>query len=190
MPNQHNQDQLQMLKDKLSKAKAFAIVNYEGTTATDQVKLHVELKNAGAEFIVAKNTLIKLALENKDFSESLNGMNAIVFSYEDEVAGFKQIVNFHEEADKLEIKQGGMNDKVLSSQEILELSKLPSKNELIATLIARIKGPAFGLVNVLQAGQKNLVYVLKAITDSEFSSKVPKHSASTQDAVHISEKGK
>ena len=114
----------------------------------------------------------------------------IVFSYEDEVAGFKQIVNFHEEADKLEIKQGGMNDKVLSSQEILELSKLPSKNELIATLITRIKGPAFGLVNVLQAGQKNLVYVLKAITDSEFSSKVPKHSASTQDAVHISEKEK
>ncbi len=167
MPNQHNQDQLQMLKDKLSKAKSFAIVNYEGTSASDQVELRAKLKAAGAEFVVAKNTLVGLALENKEFSESLNGMSAVVFSYEDEVAGFKQVVEFHEEADKLEIRQGGMDDKVLSSQEILELSKLPSKDQLIATLISRVKGPAFGLVNVLQAGSKNLVYVLKAISEKE-----------------------
>ena len=167
MPNQHNQDQLQMLKDKLSKAKSFAIVNYEGTSASDQVELRAKLKAAGAEFVVAKNTLVGLALENKEFSESLNGMSSVVFSYEDEVAGFKQVVEFHEEADKLEIRQGGMDDKVLSSQEILELSKLPSKDQLIATLISRVKGPAFGLVNVLQAGSKNLVYVLKAISEKE-----------------------
>jgi large subunit ribosomal protein L10 len=167
MPNQHNQDQLQMLKDKLSKAKSFAIVNYEGTSADDQIELRAKLKAAGAEFVVAKNTLVGLALENKEFSESLNGMSAIVFSYEDEVSGFKQVVEFHEEADKLEIKQGGMDSKVLSVEEILELSKLPSKDQLIATLISRIKGPAFGLVNVLQAGSKNLVYVLKAISEKE-----------------------
>ncbi|MBU0578807.1 50S ribosomal protein L10 [Patescibacteria group bacterium] len=165
MPNQHNQDQLQMLKDKLSKAKAFAIVNYQGTSASDQVKLRSQLKAAGAEFVVAKNTLVGLALENKEFSDSLNGMSAIIFSYEDEVAGFKQIVDFHQEIDKLEIKQGGIDDRVLSAVEILELSKLPSKDQLIATLIARIKGPAFGLVNVLTASQKNLVYVLKALSE-------------------------
>lgn len=167
MPNQHNQDQLQMLKDKLSKAKSFAIVNYEGTSAEDQVKLRTALRDAGAEMVVAKNTLVALTLENKDFAESLNGMNAIVFSYEDEVSGFKQIVNFHDEAEKLEIKQGGMEGKVLSAGEILELSKLPSKDELIATLIARIQGPTSGLVNVLSASAKNLVYVLKAVLEKE-----------------------
>lgn len=167
MPNQHNQDQVQMLKDKLGKAKSFAIVNYEGTSADDQVELRAKLKAAGAEFLVAKNTLVSLALENKDFAESLQGMNAIVFSYEDEVAGFKQIVDFHEEADKLEIKQGGMDDKVLSVEEILELSKLPSKDQLIATLISRIQGPAYGLVNVLSASQKNLVYVLNTISERD-----------------------
>lgn len=165
MPNQHNQDQLQMLKDKLGKAKSFAIVSYEGTSADEQVKLRSALKAAGAELVVAKNTLVGLTLENKEFAESLNGMNAIVFSYEDEVSGFKQIVNFHQEADKLEIKQGGMDDKVLSAAEIFELSKLPSKDELIVTLIARIKGPAYGLVNVLKASQKSLVYVLTAISN-------------------------
>ncbi len=167
MPNQHNQDQLKMLQEKLSRAKSFAIVNYDGTSAADQVKLRAALKEAGAEFVVAKNTLVGLALENKSFAESLNGMNAIVFSYEDEVSGFKQIVNFHEEEKKLEIKQGGMNDKVLSIEEVFELSKLPSKDQLIATLIARIQGPASGLVNVLKASQKSLVYVLKAISEKE-----------------------
>lgn len=167
MPNQHNQDQLAMLKEKLSRAKSFAIVNYEGTSADDQVKLRSALTAAGAEMVVAKNTLVGLTLDNKEFADSLNGMNAIVFSYEDEISGFKQVVNFHEEADKLEIKQGGMEGKVLSAEEIMELSKLPSKDELIATLIARIQGPAHGLVNVLSATSKNLVYVLKAISEKE-----------------------
>ncbi|MBT3249444.1 MAG: 50S ribosomal protein L10 [Candidatus Pacebacteria bacterium] len=165
MPNQHNQDQLKMLKEKLSRAKSFAIVNYDGTSAADQVKLRSALKDAGAEFVVAKNTLVGLAVENKEFAESLNGMNAIVLSYEDEISGFKQVVNFHEEEKKLEIKQGGMDDKVLSIEEVFELSKLPSKDQLIATLIARIQGPASGLVNVLKASQKSLVYVLKAISE-------------------------
>lgn len=167
MPNQQNQDQLAQLKEKLEKAKSFAIVNYEGTTVADQVKLRGELKKAGAELTVAKNTLMNLAIENPDFADSLKGMNAIVFSYEDEIAAFKQIVEFHDESEKLEIKQGQMEDKVLSSAEIFELSKLPSKSELISTLISRIQGPAHGLVNVLSASQKNLVYVLKAISDKE-----------------------
>ena len=52
MPNQHNQDQLKMLQEKLSRAKSFAIVNYDGTSASDQIKLRAALKDAGAEFVV------------------------------------------------------------------------------------------------------------------------------------------
>lgn len=165
MPSQKNQQRVEQLKDKLNQAKAFAIVDYAGTSVADQVALRSKLKEAGAEFVVAKNTLVKLALENDDFSESLAGMNALIFSYDDEVAGFKQVVDFHEETEKLEVKQGKMNDRVLSAAEILELSKLPGKDELMATLIVRIKGPAFGLVNVLRASQKELLYVLQAIGD-------------------------
>lgn len=165
MPNKHNQQQVEMLKDKLSKAKSFAIVNYEGTSVADQVELRAMLREAGSEFTVAKNTLISLAVENEEVSEVLNGMNAIIFSYDDEVAGFKQVVNFHEDKEKLEILKGKMDDKVLSPAEIMELSKLPSKDELIGQLIARIKGPAYGLANVLSATSRDLVYVLKAVAD-------------------------
>lgn len=167
MPNQKNQQQLDMLKDKLTKAKAVAIVNYEGTTVADQVTLRAKLQAIGAEFLVAKNTLINLTLDKAEFAESLEGMNGIVFSYEDEVAGFKELVQFHKDTEKLTIRQGLLDDRVLSADQIAEISKLPSKTELIGVLMARLQSPAFGLVNVLKAGQRNLVYVLKAIADKQ-----------------------
>lgn len=167
MPSQKNQQQAKILQNKLSKAKAFAIVSYEGTNVADQVKLRAMLKTTGAEFVVTKNTLVKLALQNDEFAEALTGMNALVFSYEDEVAGFKQVGKFHQETNKLEIKMGLIDDRVLSTEEILKLSQLPSKDELISTLIARLQGPVFGLANVLQGTQKSLLYVLKAVSEQK-----------------------
>jgi len=96
---------------------------------------------------------------------SFAGQNAFVFSYEDEVGGLKALFTFHEEKEKLVIKQGLMGDTVLSAEELASLSKLPSKNELVATLISRLQGPTYGLVNVLLAGQRDLVYALKAVAD-------------------------
>lgn len=165
MPSQKNQQRLEVLKEKLKQSKAFAIVNYEGTNVADQVELRAKLSEAGAEFFVSKNTLIELALENEELVEVLSGMNAIVFSYDDQVSAFKQVVDFHEETDKLELKKGWMQDRVLGVEEMLKLSKLPSKDELIGQLMAQLQGPASGLVSVLQAGQKDLLYVLKEIKD-------------------------
>ncbi len=167
MPKQYKQDLVELLKEKISQSKAIAIVNYEGTSVQDQVKLRAKLSEAGAELTVAKNTFINIALGNDQFAEELQGMNAIVFSYDDQVSAFKELVEFNKETDKVEIKKGLLDDKVLSPAEVVELSKLPSKNELIGMVMARLQGPAFGLVSVLQAGQRNLVYVLKAIQDQK-----------------------
>jgi large subunit ribosomal protein L10 len=167
MPNQHNQDQVAILTEKKARAKSLAVVQYDGTTANDQVKLRAELKEVGGELFVTKNTLINIALGKGNVAESLEGMNAVVFSYEDEVSALKKLFAFHKDKSKLVIKQGMMADKVLSADEVEKLSKLPGKNELIATLISRIQGPAYGLVNVLKASQRNLVYVLQAIKDTK-----------------------
>lgn len=169
MPSQQNQQQLEMLKEKTSKAKSIAIVDYSGTTVNDQVKLRKEIKQAGGEFLVAKNTIINIALGKKELKESLEGMNAIVLSIADEVSALKPLFQFHKDTEKLNIKQGLLDDKVLSATEVENLSNLPGKNELIATLISRLQGPAYGLVNVLKAGQRDLVYVVKAIADKQGS---------------------
>jgi large subunit ribosomal protein L10 len=165
MPNKHNQQQVELLKDKVAKAKSVAIVDYSGTTVNDQVKLRNELKAAGGEIFVTKNTLIDIVLGKDKFTESLEGMNAVVLSYQDEVAAIKALFKFHKDSDKLTIKQGKLDDKVLSIDEVKNLSELPGKNELVAMLLNRLQSPGTGLVNVLKASQRDLVYVLKAIAD-------------------------
>lgn len=167
MPRQTNIDELAVLRDKLQQAKSFAIVEYSGTTGSDQVKLRQALADAGAEFRVAKNTLMRLAADKEALNASFEGQNAFVFSYEDEVGGIKALFTFQKDEDKLVIKQGLMGDKVLSNEELEALSKLPGKEQLIATLISRINAPGQGLVNVLQAGTRDLVQVLKAVAEKE-----------------------
>jgi large subunit ribosomal protein L10 len=168
MPNKHNVQQAEMLKEKVAKAKSLAIVNYEGTTVADQVTLRQKLSDAGAEFLVAKNTLIALALEKENaFDDVLEGMNGVVFSYEDEVAGLKALFTFHKDTEKLAIKKGLVEDRVLTFEELESLSKLPGKDQLIAMVIARLNSPASGLVNVLKAGPRNLVYVLNALKEKK-----------------------
>ncbi len=165
MPSQYKQDQVKLIKDKVSQAKSVVIVDYSGTNANDQVKLRTAIREAEGEMFVSKNSLMNLALNKKELSDSFNGMNALVLSYQDAVSALKKVFQFHEEAEKLEIKQGLMvaEDKVLSTDQVIALSKLPGKEELLLTLIQRLQGPSYGLVNVLQAGQRNLVYALKAI---------------------------
>lgn len=165
MPSQKNQKQVEILKQKLEKAQSVAIVDYSGTTVNDQVKLRSAITAAGGEMLVAKNTLIDLAIGKGKVSESLEGMNAIVFSYNDAVSALKKLFDFHKEEKKLTIKQGYMDEKVLSSDEVKALSQLPGKEELIGMLLNRLQAPATGLVNVLKAGQRDLVYALKAIAE-------------------------
>jgi len=171
MPSQYNQQQVELIKEKLGRAKSIAIVDYSGTDAAEQVKLRAMIKEANGEMFVTKNTLINLAVDDEQLQESLTGMNAVVISYEDAVSALKKLFEFKDEEEKLEIKQGILLEdgkiKVLSRDEVEQLSKLPSKDELIVTLIQRIQGPAYGLVNVLNAGPRNLVYALNAIANKD-----------------------
>ena len=167
MPSQNNQQQIALIQEKLGRAKTLTVIDYSGTTVNDQVKLRQSIADAGGEMLVTKNTLIDIAVGRGKISDALEGMNAFVFAYEDEVAPIKALFAFKKETEKLEIKKGVMADVVLSAEDLERMSKLPGKAELIATLIARIQGPAYGLVNVLKAGQRDLVGVLHAIAQKE-----------------------
>lgn len=163
MPNTKNTSQLELIKEKLGKAKSVVLTNYSGLTVNEQNKLRSELTAAGGEYVVAKNTLFKIALDKEELNSDLEGQTAVLFSYEDEVNPLKKLFEFIKKLEKPEVKKGLMNDKVLSKEEVIELSKLPGKDQLIATVISRLQGPSYGLVNVLNAGIRNLVYAVEAI---------------------------
>ena len=166
-PSQRNQTTLQKLQEKVGRAKSVVLADFAGTTVNEQVKLRSEIKKAGGEFLVAKNTLIDIAVGKGKLTESLQGMNAAILSYEDPVTPVKALFEFRKKTEKLVIKQGYMDERVLSTSEVEALSKLPSKQELLAKLLMILKSPGTGLVNVLNAGPRNLVYALNAVKEKK-----------------------
>lgn len=166
MPSQVNQQKVSELEEKIARAKSFAVVDYAGTSVNDQVDLRRGLRAVGSEMYVTKNTLINVVTDGK-LKEHLEGMTAIVLSYDDEVAGLKVLVSWHKDKEKLVVKGGMVGESVLSPDEVVTLSKLPGKEELIASLISRLQGPSYGLVNVLNAGMRDLVYALNAIAEKQ-----------------------
>lgn len=169
MPNTKNKQQVDLIKEKISQAESVAVVDYAGTSVNDQVKLRSELRETGSDMLVTKNTLIDIAIGKGKVSDSLKGMSALIFSNQDPVAGIKALFKFHQDNEKLSIKQGYMpaDDKVLSFEELKSLSELPGKDELMAILLNRLQAPATGLVNVLKASQRDLVQVLKAVSEKQ-----------------------
>lgn len=167
MPSQKNINQVEAIKTKLGNAKSVVVFDYSGTSASEQVELRSRVKEAGGEVIVTKNRLVDVAVGRGKLADSLDGMNAFLFSYEDAVGAVKKLFDFHKDTDKLTIKQGVMDDKILSASEVEALSKLPSRDELLTKMVMVLKSPGTGLVNVLKAGQRDLVGVLRAISQKD-----------------------
>lgn len=158
------------LAEKLKSACAGVIVDYKGINVTDDTKLRKELREAGVEYLVVKNTLLRRAAELAEINgidEFLEGTTAIAISKSDYIAPAKIICKFAGEKDFYKVKAGFIDGKVSSEAEVKELSKLPSKEELIAKALGGLNAPITGLVTVLNGTIKGLVVALNAIAEKK-----------------------
>lgn len=168
MPNQKNIHQLAEITKNLSDSKAVILTEYAGLTVSEQNSLRAEASKTGGAFLVTKNNLMRLALEGKskdlakDLDTFLQGPTAVLFS-PDAVSAAKIVSKFAEDHDKLKIKTGIMDDKVITLSEISLLSKLPSREQLLSSLLAQLQAPAQALVRQLSAPIQNFVYGLEAL---------------------------
>lgn len=173
MPSQKNLDQVKVISEQFDQAKSVIIADYSGLNAKAQVELRAKLAEVGGQFSVIKNRLFKIVAQDKlgggndDLDNALLGQNAFLFSMEDAVSALKAMFEFAKDNEALEIKLGILDGKVLTQQETENLSKLPSKPELIVQLMSRLNGPAYGLVNVMTGPARGLVYALNAIKDQK-----------------------
>lgn len=169
MPNQKNTDKLNTLKDELSKAKSVIFAEYHGLDANKVNQLRSRIKESGAEFTVAKNTLLKIALDEKkspkEAGDQLEGPVATIFAYEDAVAPIKALADFAKEFELPTVKGGIIDGEFASAEKINVLSNLPAREELLARLVGTLNSPLSGLVNTLSGNQRKLVYVLSAIAE-------------------------
>ena len=171
MPNQKNIAQVAELSARLDKVSAVFIAEYAGLTVKEQVTLRDLVRAKGGSITVAKNSLLKIAMQDQGYDlstlkDELTGPNLTLLAEDDAVAPLKAMVEFSKTQEKNlpKIKAGILGKNVLSRDLVMQLAALPSKNELIAKLLNTLSNPAANLVRVLSAPMRNFVYALSAIT--------------------------
>ena len=144
------------IAEKLEKSTSCVVVDYKGLTVEEVTELRSKFREAGVEYKVYKNTLVRRAasqIGNMEMFDEVNlvGTNAIAISYDDAVAPTKIISDFAKNHPKLEFKMGYVEGAYYDAQMLDELSKVPSREELIAKLLGSFKAPVSNFVYLLDA---------------------------------------
>lgn len=158
------------IKEKVEKAQSVVLVDYRGLNVEELTQLRRKYKEAGVDYKVYKNTMMRFAFKDaglEEFNQFLTGPNAVAFGFDDPVQAAKITEEFAKDHDKLEIKAGIVDGKIIGIDEIKSLANLPSKEVLIAQTLAGLNGPIAGFANVLQGTIRNLVYALNAVKEKQ-----------------------
>lgn len=163
------QELVQQLQDRIQRANACVLAEYKGLTVADLTKLRRSLYPHDGEFKIAKNRLVKIALQdNEQFSvlqEHMRGPVGITYLYGDLAQGIKQVLNFRKEHEQFKIRNAVMYGNLIAPAVMEEIAALPSKEVLMARLIGTIVAPHRQLVTVLQGVPKSLVQLTAALRD-------------------------
>lgn len=159
-------------QDKIEKSAVVVLTSCEGIKVTDMTNLRKMVRESGAEMRVVKNTLVVRALNNlgmEGLTEFMKGSTAVTFGYDDPVGPVKALFDFAAKAKlkKFTFKAGYMEGKVLSSQELEALSKLPGRKELLGMVASVFQGPIRNIVSVCQAPIRKFVYALDAVREKK-----------------------
>ncbi|UMX48361.1 MAG: 50S ribosomal protein L10 [Candidatus Nealsonbacteria bacterium DGGOD1a] len=160
------QEIVKELGDKLGRQKAVVFADFTGLKVKDLAGLKAKLRENGAEFKVAKKTLMKVAFKEKGINidpKTLAGEIALVMGYNDETAPAKTVYEFSRTNQNIKILGGLLEKNALTLEQVLNLAKLPSKQELYAKLVGTMSAPSRNFAGVLQGNIRGLVTVLSKI---------------------------
>lgn len=167
---QQKQEYVGQLTEKMKSSVAGVVVSYKGVNVADDTKLRRELRAAGVDYAVVKNTMLHRAAETvglNDLDSVLNGTTALALSSEDYIIAAKIINTFAEKNKNLVIKAGFIDGKVIGADDVKELAKMPAKEVLIAKALGGLNAPISGFVTVLNANLRGLVVALNAIAEKQ-----------------------
>jgi large subunit ribosomal protein L10 len=145
------------------------VAHYVGLTVAEMQVLRARMRDAGGAVRVAKNKLAKIALEGKpcaSISNLLTGMTVLAYS-EDPVAAAKVMEDYAKDNQKLVILGGAMGDAALDPAGVKAVAAMPSREELIASVVACIGAPASSLAGAIGAPASNIAGILKTLEERE-----------------------
>jgi large subunit ribosomal protein L10 len=154
----------------LGKSQAVFVTDFKGLKVDEITGLRRRVGEAGGQFQVAKNTLIRLAIKGTS-AESLNdhlaGPNALGTTEGDPVALAKVLVDFAKDNEKLVVKGGVLEGRSLTLDQIKSMASLPAKEVLLAQMLGAMNGVPGGFVRVLAGVPQKLLYALTAVMEQK-----------------------
>ncbi len=154
------------IKERLGRVQCAVFTDYRGLDVAEVTELRKQLREAGVEYKVLKNTLAIRAVKETGLEgviPLLSGPTAIAFGYSDPVAPAKVISEFAKGHQDLEVKGGILDGKVLDVAGVKALADLPSREVLLAQVARGMQAPMAGLVYVLSGTIRNVVYAVDAV---------------------------
>lgn len=156
---EQKQQHVEVISEQLKNSVSTVLVDYRGLTVSEVTELRKQLRDAGIEFKVYKNTMVRRAADSQGLSELnefLVGPSAIAFSNEDVITPAKIIHEFSKKHEALEIKAGVIEGSFVPAEDVKSIASLPSRDGLLSMLLS-----------VLQAPVRNFAYAVKAIGEEK-----------------------
>ena len=177
MPTAEKEQIVADLRVTIQDSKAAILTDYRGLSVADLTQLRKKLREVDAEFHIVKNTLFKRAADGlipqDGFDQYLEGPTAIGFAKGDPVAASKAILDYIKDHKTMSVKAGVVEGKILNANDIVALSKLPSKEVLISQMLGSLNAPISGLVGTLNGIISNFVFTLQAVADQKGAGEQP-----------------
>ncbi len=158
--------EVEVLRERLQRARAVILTDFRGLTVKEITQLRARLREAGVEYRVVKNRLMRIAARQAGISgleTYLEGPTAAAFGYEDPVTPARVIHDFIRQMRKLEAKGGIAEGRPLTAQQVRQLADLPPRGVLLAQVAGGVRAPLQALVAALAGVPRSLVYVLEQI---------------------------
>lgn len=148
------------LSAELEETETVYLTDFTGLDVSEMTELRARLREEGVGYRVAKNTLMARALEDLDYpdiEEYLEGPTGLVLGGEDPVAPAKVVKEFAEEhEDRPAVKAGVVDRRTISAEEVAQLAELPTREELLASILGGLTSPVAGIVGVLEGLLRNI----------------------------------
>jgi large subunit ribosomal protein L10 len=156
------------IRQSFRENEAIFVVNQNKMTVVETENLRRQLRSVDSSYLVAKNTLTRLAVKDTDFEcilPHLNGQTALVFSKD--ITGSAKVISEYasKSEDKIVVVCGGYSGRLLEAKDVKTLAQLPSLNELRAKIIAVVQTPAQRMATLLQAPACQIVRVLRGYSE-------------------------
>ncbi|MDQ6787555.1 MAG: 50S ribosomal protein L10 [Acidobacteriota bacterium] len=168
---ERKQEDLNALTEQLSNSKSAMVISFSKVTVNKDQELREQLRGAGANYQVVKNTIARLAIKGTPYEtadEHFKGVSAIAWTDSDPVILSKTISKFvKDNGETFSFKVGIVDGKAVTFKQVEAIASLPSKEELISKLLFVINAQAQRIVTVINAVPRNLAIVIKQIGDAK-----------------------